>query len=227
MTADPSNYGRPKRDGPALRAITLMAYGRWLLSRNYLEAARNIVWPIVLNDLNYVGEYWHESTIDFWSSPRNNFRVDSFFIRAAQHHALVEGAVFSRFFGFNCSMCESQAPQILCTTQEFRKAGEKQGFIVSDLVNGTAVDRSGLDASTLFASIFNFDPLAGCNDETFQPCSEPMLRNHKVMADQFRSWVINAGAAPGKAVAFGAYPEETTDKDHGMCPIHAVHVITG
>lgn len=46
-------WGRPQRDGPALRAITLMNYIVYLLSVGSYNEARNIVWPIVANDLNY------------------------------------------------------------------------------------------------------------------------------------------------------------------------------
>lgn len=50
------DWGRPQRDGPALRATALIAYGRWLLSNGYSSAATSIVWPVVQNDLNYVAQ---------------------------------------------------------------------------------------------------------------------------------------------------------------------------
>lgn len=50
--------GRPQRDGPALRAIAIMSYGEWLIDNTYIDTARDIIWPIVRNDLNYVAEYW-------------------------------------------------------------------------------------------------------------------------------------------------------------------------
>jgi glucoamylase len=50
------DWGRPQRDGPALRATALIAYGRWLISNGYTSAATNIVWPVVQNDLNYVAQ---------------------------------------------------------------------------------------------------------------------------------------------------------------------------
>jgi glucoamylase len=50
-------WARPQRDGPALRATALIAYGRWLLDNNYKSAATDIVWPILKNDLAFVGQY--------------------------------------------------------------------------------------------------------------------------------------------------------------------------
>jgi len=46
-------WGRPQRDGPALRAITLMNYIGYLLSQGNYNEAKNVVWPIVANDLSY------------------------------------------------------------------------------------------------------------------------------------------------------------------------------
>jgi glucoamylase len=52
-------WGRPQRDGPALRATALITYARWLLdtgdSSDASEALEK-VWPVVQNDLNYVAQ---------------------------------------------------------------------------------------------------------------------------------------------------------------------------
>ena len=220
ITADPDNYGRPKRDGPALRAIVLMTYGRWLLDNGHREETRNVIWPVVRNDLNYVIEFWHQPGIDFWSTGREPYVVDSFFMRAVHHQALVKGAAFAKTVGDDCPACESQAPQLLCTMQDFQKISEKDGFIAADLSNGTIRQRNGRDISTVLASIFSFDPEAGCNEETFQPCSQAMLRNHKELVDSFRGWTINDGISVSRAVAVGRYPDETDSryqwKEEGM-----------
>lgn len=52
------NSGRPQRDGPALRAITLITYANWLIDNGYSSTASSILWPIIQNDLAYVAEYW-------------------------------------------------------------------------------------------------------------------------------------------------------------------------
>ena len=52
-------WGRPQRDGPALRATALIAYARWLLDTgdsSDADEARTQVWPVVQNDLNYVAQ---------------------------------------------------------------------------------------------------------------------------------------------------------------------------
>jgi glucoamylase len=125
----------------------------------------------------------------------------SFFTVAAQHRALVEGSTFARRVGASCSWCDSQAPQILCYMQSF--------WTGSYINANTGGGRSGKDANTVLASIHIFDPAAGCDDTTFQPCSPRALANHKVYTDSFRSiYQINSGIAEGVAVSVGRYPED-------------------
>lgn len=51
-------WGRPQRDGPALRATVLASYGTWLVDNGYTATAQSVVWPVVANDLAYVVQYW-------------------------------------------------------------------------------------------------------------------------------------------------------------------------
>lgn len=78
-TAFTGSWGRPQRDGPALRATALIGFGQWLIVWNlallipwnsaddrikgngYTTQAQQIVWPIVRNDLSYVAQYWNST----------------------------------------------------------------------------------------------------------------------------------------------------------------------
>lgn len=51
-------WGRPQRDGPALRATALITYSNWLISNGQVEKAKTVLWPIISNDLSYTGQYW-------------------------------------------------------------------------------------------------------------------------------------------------------------------------
>jgi glucoamylase len=51
-------WGRPQRDGPALRATALITYSKWLVNNGYGSTAASLVWPIIQNDLSYVAQYW-------------------------------------------------------------------------------------------------------------------------------------------------------------------------
>ncbi|KAF2242271.1 carbohydrate-binding module family 20 protein [Trematosphaeria pertusa] len=198
-TAFTGDWGRPQRDGPALRATALIAYGRWLLSNGYSSAATNIVWPIVRNDLQYVAQYWNQTGFDLWEEVQGS----SFFTTAAQHRALVEGSAFASAVGSSCANCDAQAPQVRCFLQQYWNGQ----FVVANI--NTNIGRSGKDVNAILASIQTFDPSAGCDDVTFQPCSPRMLANHKVVTDSFRTvYGTNNGIAAGEAVAVGRYPED-------------------
>ncbi|EFX05149.1 beta-glucosidase [Grosmannia clavigera kw1407] len=197
-TAFTGSWGRPQRDGPALRATALIDFGNWLLDNGYSSYAINNIWPIVRNDLSYVAEYWNNTGYDLWEEVSGS----SFFTVSAQHRALVEGSSFAARVESSCTYCDSQAPQILCYLQS---------FWTGSYVNANfGYSRSGKDANTLISSIHTFDPRAGCDDSTLQPCSARALANHKVYVDAFRSiYSINSGLATGKAVATGRYPEDS------------------
>ncbi|CAG8084183.1 unnamed protein product [Penicillium salamii] len=197
-TAFTGSWGRPQRDGPALRATALISFGQWLIDNGYTTYATNIVWPVVRNDLSYVAQYWNQTGFDLWEEVSGS----SFFTVAAQHRALVEGSTFASRVGASCSYCDSQAPQVLCFLQSFWTGS----YTLANFGGG----RSGKDANTLLGSIHTFDPEAGCDDTTFQPCSARALANHKVVTDSFRSvYTINSGIAAGKAVSVGRYSEDS------------------
>ncbi|KAL9029390.1 MAG: hypothetical protein Q9196_002361 [Gyalolechia fulgens] len=198
-TAFTGPWGRPQRDGPALRATALIAYSRWLLSHGSESNVSTTIWPIISNDLNYVGQYWNRTGFDLWEEVDGS----SFFTTAVQHRALVEGQALAEQIGKTCTACESQAPQVLCFLQSFWNGD----FVVSNINDQKG--RSGKDANSILGSIHTFDPTAACDDPTFQPCSPRALANHKAVTDSFRSaYSINLGIPEGTAVAVGRYIED-------------------
>ena len=177
-----------------------MAYARWLISNGYSSTAKSILWPIVSNDLSYVGQYWNQTGFDLWEEVQGS----SFFTIAVQHRALVEGVSLAAQLSETCSSCASQAPQILCFLQSFWNGQ----FVSADINENNG--RSGKGANSILGSIHTFDPAAGCDDSTFQPCSSRALANHKVVTDSFRPiYSINSGIPEGTAVAVGRYPEDS------------------
>ncbi|KAJ5961553.1 hypothetical protein N7501_006494 [Penicillium viridicatum] len=199
LSAFTGAWGRPQRDGPALRATALIAYGNHLISTKKESVVKSNIWPIVQNDLSYVAQYWNQTGFDLWEEVQGS----SFFTIAAQHRALVEGSAFAKALGETCEGCDSQAPQVLCFLQSFWNGKA----VVSNLGSS---GRTGLDANSVLASIANFDPKGTCDDVTFQPCSARALSNHKLYVDSFRSiYDVNSGKKAGSAVAVGRYAEDT------------------
>ena len=196
-TAFTGDWGRPQRDGPALRATAMIAYARYLISKSQTSQVTNIIWPIVSNDLSYVAQYWNQTGFDLWEEVNSA----SFFTTASQYRALVEGSALAAQIGKTCAHCDSQSPQVLCALQSY--------WTGSYILSNTGGGRSGKDANSLLASIHMFDPAATCDAKTYQPCSDKALANHKQVTDSFRSvYSINSGIAQGKGVAVGRYSED-------------------
>ncbi|GIJ82035.1 hypothetical protein Asppvi_000538 [Aspergillus pseudoviridinutans] len=197
------SWGRPQRDGPALRATTLISYANLMIDNGHFPTVESSVWPIIQNDLSYVTEFWNSSTFDLWEEVRGS----SFFTTAVQHQALSQGAALAQRLGKTCSNCLSQAPQVLCFLQTY--------WTGSSLLANLDSDRSGKDANSILGIIHTFDPSAGCDEETFQPCSDRALASHKEVVDSFRSlYPINADIPWGQAVAVGRYPEDVYQGGH-------------
>ncbi|OTB05419.1 carbohydrate-binding module family 20 protein [Hypoxylon sp. CI-4A] len=201
LTAFTDAWGRPQRDGPALRAITLSEYSKWLIANGYTDTVTDVVWPIIKNDLAYVSQYWNLTGFDLWEEVQGS----SFFTVAAQHRSLVEGSALASTLGEDTTAYDAIAPQVLCFQQSFWDASN--GFAIANFANN---GRSGKDGNSILASIHNFDPELGCDAATFQPCSDRALSSHKVVVDSFRDiYGINSGIGAGAAVAVGRYSEDT------------------
>lgn len=63
MTRFDGTWGRPQRDGPALRATAFMNLAPVLFKLNETETFLKIYWPLILNDLKYVGQYWNQVSL--------------------------------------------------------------------------------------------------------------------------------------------------------------------
>ncbi|KAH9939214.1 glycoside hydrolase family 15 protein [Amylocystis lapponica] len=200
-TAFEGPWGRPQRDGPALRSTAIITYANWLLENGNSSFVTNTLWPILQLDLDYVAANWNQSTFDLWEEINSS----SFFTTAVQHRALRQGIALANAIGQTSVVSNygTQADNLLCFLQSYWNP--TGGYITANTGGG----RSGIDSNTLIASIHTFDSTAGCDAVTFQPCSDKALSNLKVYVDSFRSiYTLNSGVASNAAVATGRYPED-------------------
>ncbi|EIM83582.1 glucoamylase [Stereum hirsutum FP-91666 SS1] len=195
-------WGRPQRDGPALRATALITWSNWLRNNGGSSTVTGTIWPMIVLDLNYVANNWNQTTFDLWEEVSSS----SFFTTSVQHRALREGIILATALGqtSNVASWTTQANNLLCFLQSFWNP--TSGYITANTGGG----RSGKDANTILASIHTFDPAALCDVTTFQPCSDKALANLKVYTDAFRTiYGINSAVAAGQPVATGRYPEDS------------------
>ncbi|KAJ7264437.1 glucoamylase G2 [Mycena haematopus] len=198
-TAFTGPWGRPQRDGPALRSTSIITYANWLLKNTTASNVLTTLWPAIKLDLDYVAANWNQTGFDLWEEIDSS----SFFTTAVQHRSLRQGAALATALGQDASTYTAQADNILCFLQSYWNP--TGGYITANTGGG----RSGIDANTALASIHTFDPAAGCDANTFQPCSDKALSSLKVYVDSFRSiYSLNSGLAANAAAATGRYPED-------------------
>ncbi|KAH9986648.1 Six-hairpin glycosidase-like protein [Russula vinacea] len=89
-------WGRPQRDGSALRSTTLITYANWLVAHSNTTFVLNTLFPVIQNDLAELTMFWNQSTFDLWEEIFSS----SFFTTAVQHRALREGAALAAQFGY-------------------------------------------------------------------------------------------------------------------------------
>lgn len=200
-----TDTSRPQNDGPALRATTFFEISEAIFSRNPMAAmiVSTVYWPLIYNDLLYVGQYWNTTSYDLWEEVNGN----SFFTTTAQHRALVQGSIWAQRLNKTCEPCQ-QAPQIACFLSKnfWNSTGN---YIVAD-INTNQVTRSGINADPILAAMHAFDINATCDAAALQPCNSKALATHKVWVDSFRNlYPINHNATAPAAVLTGRYPEDT------------------
>ncbi|KAI1814327.1 carbohydrate-binding module family 20 protein [Poronia punctata] len=194
-------WGRPQRDGPALRAVALIGYSNWLVANGQKKKAKEVVWPVISNDLSFVGQYWNSTGFDTWEEVLGS----SFFTTQSQLRALVEGATLADTLGVECTGCD-QAPQVACFLQEAYWNGE---YFIANINADTG--RTGKDANTVLGSVATFDVNAKCDDPSVQPCNSQGLSNFKAWVDSFRNstlYPINEGVPKTQGIAVGRYTED-------------------
>ncbi|KAJ4483733.1 glucoamylase [Lentinula aciculospora] len=199
-TAFTGSWGRPQRDGPALRSTALITWANYLLSEGNMTYVTNTLWPIIETDLNYVASDWNQSTYDLWEEVYSS----SFFTTAVQHRSLRQGTTLAQALGdiSLASNYETQADHLLCFLQSYWNSA---GYMTANTGGG----RSGIDSNSVLASIHTFDLTAGCDAITFQPCSDIALLNLFTYVNAFRNiYEINSGIPANEAVLTGRYPED-------------------
>ncbi|GAW02259.1 glycoside hydrolase family 15 protein [Lentinula edodes] len=156
---------------------------------------------MALLDLDYVADNWNKTGFDLWEEVSSS----SFWTTAAQHRALRQGAELAKTLSKD-DLAESystQADNALCFLQSYWNPNG------SYITSNTGGGRSGIDANSILASIHSFDPSAGCDALTFQPCSDKALSNLKAYVDSFKTiYGINEGFSENEAIATGRYPED-------------------
>lgn len=214
------NWGRPQRDGPALRSIAIMNYVNTQIKYN--ESASYEDFELTFNniirpDLDYVGLKWRLDGFDLWEEVRGKH----FFTAMCQRRALLLGANLAQNMGF-----PSKA-QFYGTQADYMTNFIKNYFYDEDkghlIETSGRTSRSGLDSALFLGSIHALDLIdwEGEADENalYTPYSDEVISslvqyisdmryrypiNHRRLR-LFESYGINATQV---GIAVGRYPED-------------------
>lgn len=221
------NWGRPQRDGPPLRAITLMHYLK------AFNATHPALWTAdgqnpfadlyggslpsnstIKADMEYVSHFWQESGFDLWEE------VDGmhFFTAIVQLRALREGAELARTFNdFGASRWYHDQAELLENTLLPKFWDESKGHLVETLDSS----RSGLDCGLLLGSLHGTQTSCSTDPDSASQCSyapysdEILVSLLAMVKDQRNRFPINAAPEDSDAaydalegVGVGRYPED-------------------
>ncbi|KAK6525232.1 hypothetical protein TWF694_005378 [Orbilia ellipsospora] len=203
-TAYTDSWGRPQRDGPALRASTLMRFatkylstdGNYVRSKLYDSAPQGQSQTIIKADLDYVVSSWSQSSFDLWEE----IQGQHYFTIIVSYRAMVEGAQFAKLMGDNVAadMYSNTANSMVDTIKGFWQADK--GYIVE---THNIQGRSGLDCGVLLGALRA--------PYIFVPGSTEVLATTEAMIAAFEGmYPINKNDG-GPGVGIGRYPEDTYD----------------
>ncbi|KAF2829290.1 hypothetical protein CC86DRAFT_345940 [Ophiobolus disseminans] len=222
------SWGRPQRDGPALRALTLMHYLReynashpslWS-SNNAVDFFKPYYHPsmppnsVIKADLEYVSHHWIESGFDLWEEVEGLH----FFNLMVSARSLREGSDLARSFeDFGAAeWYQEQAGYIENLLTKFWNPGK--GHLVETLWS----KRTGLDCGLLLGSIHALPSDASQDEAVFPPWSDEILISLLELArDQHDRFPINSSPSedqdddveeyPFEGTGIGRYPEDVYD----------------
>ncbi|QRW22993.1 glycoside hydrolase family 15 protein [Rhizoctonia solani] len=198
--------GRPQHDNPALRSSSMIDFANGLLTRNgrtgrhYVESS---IWPIVILDLDYVAYHWNVTGFNTWE--------EASALISAQIRGLKQGADLAKTLGKEekYHFWNEQADNALCFFQADIDFWDSTQSVIISNINCDGPCRDTVDVASVFTAIRQFDPEAGCDDATFQPCSEMALRNLKAVVDSMRDiYPINDGKSASEAIAVGRFAND-------------------
>ena len=194
MNSTPFNdpWGRPQRDGPALRSIAIMGYLSLLNDTAYINnVTRNVVKP----DLDYVAQNWRESGFDLWEEQNGTH----FFTAMVQARALEEGAAFfSQRNGTAALQYAVQEAQLGTVIDSF---WNMTGNTFDAQLNSTKP--TGADCANMLAAIHG--------SKRYSPSSDKILASLSTLIDEMTPLYPITLSLNSTAIPVGRYPSDVYD----------------
>lgn len=219
-------WGRPQRDGPGLRAATIIHYVNLLdeyktpLINDFLNSTQVIYHEIVKPDLIYIIYNWDKIGFDLWEEVNSHH----FFTSITQMRALLDGiSIAKRFNDDQQFIDELHHASVQLNKFILFESGYMSQFSyileTPQLVHSGK--RMGLDAATLLGSIhshpLSYNSGVDYDSIPFNTNSTHLLNTlYYMVADMKFRYPINHASVGEQAggIALGRYPEDVYD-GHG------------
>jgi glucoamylase len=197
-------WGRPQNDGPALRAITMIAIANQFRQEGNDKFVRDTLLDMIRTDIDYVVVEWRHSTFGLWEEVNDQ---DHFFTKMVQRKALSAAAELLKKYA-DTERANSYLHEASQITDSLARHWNASVGYLSETVNQQDNKGGGLDTSiiigVLLGSLDNAkDPYAVNNDRVMSTVFH--LRN--AFATLYRVNVLY----PSRVPLLGRYPSDVYD----------------
>ncbi|KAH9820671.1 family 15 glycoside hydrolase [Melampsora americana] len=206
-------WGRPQRDGPALRATTLIKFAKVYLQRGGEEASKYVrevlydgQWDsrsVIKADLEYIASTWSKTSFDLWEEVDGHHYYTFSVIRSA----LADGVKFSHQMN-DPGAADWYQLQLSAITPRLDLFWDNQRGVILATQNWTYPygKTSWLDVSTILASLHTEN-----NGHPSRPSSQILATHHALVDSMSDLYPLNRLYASRSAKAIGRYPEDVYD----------------
>ncbi|KAK6461668.1 Glucoamylase GLU1 precursor [Scheffersomyces coipomensis] len=218
------NWGRPQRDGPGLRAITILSYISLLnkhqesFSNQFLNNQTSVYEEIIKPDLIYIIKNWYKEGFDLWEEINSHH----FYTSITQLSALKSALIFIQENNYpESNEFLTQLNQTFNNLKQFIEfdSGYKSNTLPYIIETPSLLKlgkRCGLDAGTLLGVLHAHNIEFGNYDDIPFDIDNNYLINtlSAMIADMKYRYPINhpkIGFENAIGVALGRYPEDIYD----------------
>lgn len=215
LTAFTGSWGRPQRDGPALRSLSLIPYGNYLLDHGEDQYVREALYnpgavkapnSTIKNDLEEVAQRWQERGFDIWEELEGRH----FYTDFVSWRSLQAGGHFARRVGDHgaADWYAGKSAEVASVLGSYWN-DKLQAYVSSDAQALAGTKREGLDAQVLLAFVHAGDSRAR---GAWSPANPKVLSTLRAYVRSFEGlYKINPDASWTEGRLVGRYKEDIYD----------------
>lgn len=197
-------WARPQNDGPALRALTMIALANLFIQENEQKELQDSLLTLIETDLDYIISHWQTTSYDVWEELAAE---DHFFNKMVQRKALYQAATLFKKLG-KIEQAENYSKTAAQINQSLEKHwNANRGYLVESLTSQD-IKGGGLNSAILLGILYgdihkSQDHFALDNDDVLSTVS--YLRN------MFAHFYKLNTANPKKHPLIGRYTSDVYD----------------